>query len=170
LKAGKLTVHSQRLEADITNMSTDFICLDIYECIARVDSAYAEYANITSCWQNGFSKETSIGTFGPNAFGVTPFQNADFCKHWKIMKKYELSLEAGAFTTLKMKSHKDTYVNSEDVYPLGGDSSLRYKTRGIIMIARCNPQVGTPDFDVSIRKYFNVKVLLDNDTLLAVNP
>lgn len=98
-------IKSMCLDTQITNTSTETNCIvDVYQCLLRRDWQANDRIDVQ--YATTWNSMDNAGLGQINNVATTPFQNAEFLKHWKIISKREIYLQPGASTTLQMRQSR----------------------------------------------------------------
>jgi hypothetical protein len=112
------------MDVYIKNPTNIKVILEIYEIINRMDPADVVSDNtVESLYESGFAEalpvnDTGVGNFrqymAANQIGTTPFNNAAFCRKWRVLKKTRVELGGGEITALQMRDPKNRDYTFKD--------------------------------------------------------
>lgn len=116
-KINKFHIKSGVLDIELTNLGgegyNNSLTADVYEIVCRKDlntQGTTAAAGPSDLMNDGFADQDLLGSntaLGATLPGVTPFQNAEFCRHFKIIKKTRVLLSVGQTTHFMLRDAKN---------------------------------------------------------------
>lgn len=99
----KVMVKSMCLDMHVTNSGSNTIELDVYQLSMRRD--WPGNDSLTTMFDNSWTDAATGSGYGRviSLPGVTPFQNSNFCEHFKVLSKRSILMSAGQSTSLQMR-------------------------------------------------------------------
>lgn len=82
----------------LTNQSNANCVVTIYAVLYRRDSFLGDFENPQQAWLTGMARQENSGTPAAatiNTVGCTPFQSADFCRYFRVIKVTKVYLDPG---------------------------------------------------------------------------
>lgn len=166
-------------ELMLTNQTNDPVHCQIYECVARRDTANAGYWNPGIAWLTG---DIDQGTGGICAMvGSNPFQSAAFTEFWLVEKVIDVNLHSGGHHIHRSTSKINHVFNDEVIQSLAASNACVGKlTRFSLVVIHGYPandsdtqtQISTNAcaIDMVWRKQFEFEVLERSTTqFTAIN-
>lgn len=135
----KLCFTSACMDVYIKNTDTvDMVFLDVYTVALRVDDN--NNTQIRTQFLANITQQTSTGlaVAWPN-LAITPFQNPQFCKRWKIESKRTIVIQPNDTVSLQMRDPRTRWVHGKLLESMFG--YMQRVTRGYLFIARGVPVV-----------------------------
>lgn len=140
----KVMVKSICLDVHLTNNSSNTVEIDVYQVKLRRDWAANDRIDVmyyTTYLQaaGAVAANPVIGTATKGYFqiGNTPFQNSNFCEHWKILSKRTIMMSTGQSTSLQMRvGRKFVDGNALQRYQFG----IPGYTKGYLFVMRGAPR------------------------------
>jgi len=138
-KDNKVYVKSMCLDLHITNTGAGTAEIDIYQVRMRKD--YASNDRLDTMYTSTFNDAAAPSGFSRTLTtpGVTPFQNSNFCEHFKILSKRTVLLSAGQVTSLQLRTGP-RYFDGHAL--LRNQMGIPGYTKGYLLVYR-----GVPFFD-----------------------
>lgn len=158
--ARKFYVKSACLDVQIRNMGTAPVIIDCYRILCKLNNPTGAQT-LSTLWANSFG-EQSGGAGNTTKPALTPFQNPNFCRYFKILTKKEILLGALQTTTLQMRDPKNRIITGRQM--ISEQSILPYITKGFFFQVRGAPekdlagtgsQLAGVDLSVGIQKTYN---------------
>lgn len=100
-KPYSLFIKSMSLDVQLTNTGSGRAVLDVYTLICR--KSYEVASPIATQYTANYNEQTNISLASVTHPATTPWQNPLFLKYWRIIKKQEIILGSGNYTTLQMR-------------------------------------------------------------------
>lgn len=133
----KSAVMDLTITASNANSAVSF--LDFYFVVSRKDAAAAFAQSHASVLVTGFTDMTGGGSVTYQDYGVTPFQNPQFCQYFLITKVQRVQLGPGQTCSIMDKYNRLRILNTEDI-----DGALCFRkgiSRGILCIWSGGPSL-----------------------------
>jgi len=88
----KVHLGSMGIKLQILNEFAGDVYIDVYMCSAR--KAQPSASTPKAAWDAYFADMAAIGTVSSTDPAITPYANANWCRYWKIKKKWSVKLKA----------------------------------------------------------------------------
>lgn len=133
----KIYMKSACIDVQLCNTGTVNAILDVYTIVCKLNWPTASQG-LGTIWSTTFGEQTAITAASSTNPANTPFQNPNFCRHFKILSKKEILLGAGQTTTLQMRDPKSHLLSGRKL--TDQPNCIPYLTRGFFFQVRGIPQ------------------------------
>lgn len=99
----KVFIKSMVLDIHMVNSGTTTVELDVYQVVMRRD--WPANQRMDQMYIDSYNEQPAAAGYSRTLTtpGVTPFQNSNFCEHFKILSKRTIQLGAGQVTSLQLR-------------------------------------------------------------------
>lgn len=108
--SSSVIIKSACLDVQIRNNGSVDAIVDIYEVLNVRDTNST--ATIASLFTTYFGQMTTITASSEKNPAVSVFENPQFCRHFKVLKKTETTVPAGDVITMQMRNGKDKKITA----------------------------------------------------------
>lgn len=111
--SSKVVIKSACLDVQARNNGTSDLFLDIYEilCVRDTNST----STPASLFSTYFAEQTTITAASSTSVAVSVFENPDFCRHFKVLKKSTTVINPGDCVSMQMRYGKDRVISGNTV-------------------------------------------------------
>lgn len=134
----KVMIKSMVLDLHFTNTGSNTVEMDVYQWVQRKD--FPANDRIDQIYINAYNEQSAASGFTRTITvpGVTPFQNSNFCEHYKILSKRTIMFSPGQTTSLQMRIGKPRYFDGKILER--NQSGIPGYTKGYIFIFKGVPR------------------------------
>lgn len=153
----RIFIKSAVIDMQIKNNASDVAVVDIYKIVATGLPYQSAGVSLNSIWSTLYLNQT--GAASSTSPALTPFQNPEFCKYFRVVSKKEVLLGAGNTTTMQMRipGNRVVYgrqlVNAGATYPRLTMGFL-LQVRSAPTLVASNVQLAPHDCLVSVQKTY----------------
>lgn len=156
----RLYIKSACVDVQMRNSGGSPCIIDVYKVVATGLPWQTAGSSIQGIWNTTYGLQS--GTLQAADVALTPFQNPELCKYFKVINKKEILLGTGNVTTLQMRIPGNRPIYGRQLNAAGGTYPRR--TMGFIFQIRGTPESGAfspPNrlsaysIDVGIQKTYN---------------
>lgn len=111
--SSKVVIKSACLDVQARNNGSNDLFLDIYEilCVRDTNSS----STPASLFSTYFAEQTTITAASSTSVAVSVFENPDFCRHFKVLKKSTTMINPGDCVSMQMRYGKDRVISGNTV-------------------------------------------------------
>lgn len=129
----RLFLKSACIDLQLKNTGTEQCIIDMYWCRTRQNINSTSV--IGSLFDAGVTAMTGLGTITASNPCLTPFDNPDFCKMFKIYKKTEYLISPDQVITLQQRTAKNRMFQGRNLFyaagALRGTFAFFFQVRGV---------------------------------------
>lgn len=181
----RIRSHHATMEVTVNNVGTTDIILEAYFIRGRKPLP-SEFGNPAQLYVDGFLKQgragdpdipnNTIGTseLGASVIGVTPFQNAAFCRHFLIYKRQKFRIPANNEVSMIIHDRRPRTFSMIDSRNNATDRryhGIVFQWQGAPGMVSTTPVTATPSQLVILAvKRYRLKMIRDDETKDAFDP
>lgn len=156
----KLYFKSACIDIQMQNSGSASCIIDAYVVVMKTNFQVAN-DSIASIWNKTFSEQNTGAITNSNP-ALTPFQNPNFCRVFKVLSKKEVLLGAGQVTTMQLRDPKQHLVSGRQL--IAEVTGIPYLTRGFVFQIRgvpgggATPELSAGSVNFGIQKTYNYAV------------
>lgn len=129
----RLYLKSACIDLQLKNTGTEQCIIDMYWCRTRAN--INDTSAIGSLFDAGITNMTAYGAITTTNPALTPFDNPNFCKMFKILKKTEYLISPDQVVTLQQRQAKNRYFQGRNLFyaagALRGTFAFFFQVRGV---------------------------------------
>lgn len=156
----KLFFKSGCIDIQLQNSGSASCIVDCYRIVMKQNYQTAN-TTVGGIWNATFS-EQNTGAIGNANVALTPFQNPNFCRVFKVLSKKEVLLSAGQVTTFQLRDPKNHLISGRTM--IAEVTGIPYITTGMFFQIRgvpgggATPELSAGSINFGIQKTYNYAI------------